>query len=49
MNIEIIASTQGSFSLWLADADHTTSYMRQVHGLCVTTGSAGATATLYTE
>lgn len=40
MNIEIIASGQGSFSLWQADADHTVSLMRQVHGFCTTTGSA---------
>lgn len=37
MNLEIIPSTQGSYSLWLADNDHANLFMRQAHGLCNTT------------
>lgn len=41
------SSGSGSKSLWKSDADHGSPAMRQVHGLCVTTGSAWASGTLH--
>ena len=44
-SFEIIPSTVGSYSLWRADGDGVEP-MNHCHGICITTGSAGATGTL---
>lgn len=43
----IPSSGNGSKSLWKSDSDHASGMMQQVHGFCVTTGSAGDSGTMY--
>lgn len=45
--IEIVPTSTGSFTAWQSDADASVDVMRNYQGLVVTTGSAGASGTMY--
>lgn len=47
--VEIIPTTGNGLSLWQSDADATNDMLRQFMGFCTTTGSAGASGTVYTN